>query len=83
MLDKLQDVERRFEEVTQQMSDPTVAQDIEALTKLGKERARLEKVVELFRELRDAEGQLAGAKELLNEDDEEMRDMAKAEIKVL
>ena len=83
MLDKLQDVERRFEEVTQQMSDPTVAQDIDALTKLGKERARLEKVVELYRQLRDAEQQLADAKELLDEDDDEMREMAKAEIKDL
>ena len=83
MLDKLADVERRFEEVTQQMSDPSVAQDIDALTKLGKERARLEKVVELYRQLREADSQLAGAKELLDEDDDEMRDMAKVEIKEL
>ena len=83
MLDKLADVERRFEEVTQQMSDPSVAQDIEALTKLGKERARLEKVVDLYRQFRETESQLSGAKELLEENDDEMREMAKAEIKEL
>ncbi len=83
MLEKLEEVERRFEEVTQQMSDPSVAQDIDAITKLGKERARLEKVVELYRELRDTESQLEGAKELLDEDDEEMREVAKGEIKEL
>ena len=52
MFEQLDDVERRFEEVTEKMSDPRVAQDIEALKKLGQERRRLEKVVELYRTFR-------------------------------
>jgi peptide chain release factor 1 len=83
MLEQLQDVERRFDEVTQMMSDPGIVQDIEALTKLGKERGRLEKVVQLFRHYKQLVEDLEGAKELLEEDDDEMQQMAKAEIKTL
>ncbi len=83
MLDQLQDVERRFDEVTQMMSDPGIVQDIEALTKLGKERGRLEKVVLLYQRYKQLVEDLAGAKELLEEDDDEMQQMAKAEIKTL
>ncbi len=83
MLDKLEDVERRFEELTMKMSDPNVASNIEELTKLSKERAKLEAVVVPFRAFRKVEEELGHAKALLESDDEELRDMAKAEIKEL
>ncbi len=84
MLEQLEDVERRFEELNQKMSHPEIASDIEQLKNLGKERARLEKVVTLFREYKKVDAELAGAKELLEAgDDDEMREMAKAEIKEL
>jgi peptide chain release factor 1 len=81
MLERLDDVERRFEEVTQRMTDPRVVSDVEQLKKLGKERARLEGVVRLYREYRQLETDLAGARELLAQDDEDLREMAKAELK--
>lgn len=83
MLDQLQDVERRYDEVTQKMSDPQVAQDIPALTKLGKERGRLEKVVDLYRSYKKIAEDIEGARELLEADDAEMQQMARAEIKEL
>ncbi len=83
MLDQLQDVERRYDEVTQKMSDPQVAQDIPALTKLGKERGRLEKVVDLYRSYKKVAEDIEGARELLEADDAEMQQMARAEIKEL
>ncbi|MEM1022607.1 MAG: peptide chain release factor 1 [Myxococcota bacterium] len=83
MDDQLEKIERRFEELTEQMSSPEVASNPNRLRELGQERTRLEGVVELYRALRQAEYDLAGAKELLEGDDEEMRDMAREEIKVL
>jgi peptide chain release factor 1 len=83
MFEQLNDVERRFDEVTQKMSDPQVAQNIEALKKLGQERRRLEVVVELYRAFKQLRDGLAGARELLEADDDELVQMAKAEVKEL
>ena len=83
MLDKLEDVERRFEELNARLSDPAIASNIDELTKLTKERAKLEGVVELFRKYRQMESSLAEAKELLDADDPELKEMAKAELKEL
>lgn len=83
MMDKLREVERRFEELTSRLADPELLGDPKALNEVTRERSRLESVVERFRELERAQADLAGAKELLASDDEDMRDMAKAEIKEL
>ncbi len=84
MLEQLNEVERRFEELTAKMSDPGVVSQISELTRIGKERAKLEPVVVLFRRYRKTKQELVDAKELLEtEDDQEMREMAKAEIKEL
>jgi len=83
MLEQLQDVERRFEEVTQKMSDPSVATDVEALKKLGQERRRLEEVVTLYRAHKKLAAEIEGAKELLEAGDPEMEQMAKAELEAL
>ncbi len=82
MLDKLREVERRFEELNQKMADPTIAASVDQYRKVSKERAKLEPVVKLFREYSKLESDHAGAKELLEEsDDAELREMAKAELK--
>jgi peptide chain release factor 1 len=83
MLDKLRDVERRFEELNQKMADPQIAASVDQYLKVSKERAKLEPVVNLFREYSKLEADYSGAKELLESDDDDIRDMAKAEIKTL
>ncbi len=84
MFSQLEEVERRFEELTNRLSDPNLAKNMDEFTKVGKERSRLEKVVESFRAFRSLSAELAEAKELVEEsDDEEMRDLAKAELKEL
>ena len=83
MLKQLEDVERRFEELTGKMGDPSLGSNVDELTKISKERAKLLPVVDLFREYKSAEKDLEGAKELLGAEDGEMREMAKAEIKAL
>lgn len=83
MFEQLEDVERRFEELTARMADPNFGSNLDELKSVGKERAKLEEMVTAYRAWRKTEGELRGAKELLesNESDEEMREMAKAEIR--
>jgi peptide chain release factor 1 len=83
MLEKLQDVELRFEEVNARLADPVVTSNIDKLTELNKERAKLEPVVELYREFRATIEAYAEAKELLSSDDAELKEMAKEEVKSL
>jgi peptide chain release factor 1 len=83
MLDKLEDVERRFDELTARLSDPRVASDITELTRLTKERAKLAPVVQRFQQFLKASRELDEARELLAGDDPELREMAKAELKEL
>lgn len=52
MIDKLEDVERRFERLTADLSNPDVLGDTARLQKVSKERAGLEKLVEAFRAYR-------------------------------
>ncbi len=52
MIDKLEDVERRFERLTADLSNPDVLADSAKLQKVSKERAGLEKLVDTFRTYR-------------------------------
>ena len=52
MIDKLEDVERRFERLTADLANPDVISDSAKLQKVSKERAGLEKLVETFRAYR-------------------------------
>jgi peptide chain release factor 1 len=81
MYDKLEEVEERFEELTQMMGEPSIASDPNEFRKVATERARLEKTVEVFRDWKRARAELQDAKELLGaETDDDMRAMAKEEI---
>jgi len=81
MFEKLEAIERTYEDLTQQMTDPAVIGDQARYAKVAKQHRELEPVVEKFRELRKLDGDIAGAKELMRDaDDEEMREMAAAEL---
>jgi len=80
MLDKLDKVEARYEELTRLMADPTVAQNYERVTEYAKEQAGLEEIVSLYREYKSAANELEGTKTLLTDEaDFELRELAKAE----
>ena len=82
MLERLNEVEKRFEAIESDLLDPAVMSDIEKYTALLKERANLEPVVEKFREYKMTEANAEGAREILEtEDDPEMREMADEEYK--
>jgi peptide chain release factor 1 len=81
MFEQLKDVERRFEEIIRRMSEPDFGNNVEELKQIGKERAKLEEVVNVYRQYSKLDSELRGAKELLESDDEEMREMAKIDIR--
>lgn len=83
MLAKLENLERRFEDVEQQLSSPEVLADQDRYRKLTKAHADLKEVVDVFRKYKDVRNSLAESRELLQDSDTEMRSMAQEEIKNL
>ncbi len=83
MIDKLDDVEQRFERLTAELSSPTVLADSAKLQKVSRERASIEKLVETYRAYKKLVAEIAGNEELLNGSDEELREMAKLELPAL
>jgi peptide chain release factor 1 len=81
MLDKLQEVERRFDAVEADFNNPAVVTNPKELQRLGKLRAELEPIVTATREYRKALCDLEEAQEMLT--DPEMREMAQAEVDTL
>jgi peptide chain release factor 1 len=73
----VEQIESRFAELSDQMSDPAVIGDRERYAEVGRAYSALEPAAELAREWRTASSDAAGAREMLSEDgeDPEIRDM--------
>jgi peptide chain release factor 1 len=83
-LDKVAALERRYDELTEQMADPSVATDPERLAELAREQAELEEIVSVYRAYRAAEAELAEARQLAgDESDPELAELARAEVERL
>ena len=81
MIEKLEELKLRFEEVGQLLMQPETVKDIKKFSQLNKEYKDLEKIVSKYNQFKDADNHLQQAKEVLQkEKDEEMREMAKMEI---
>lgn len=81
LLEKLDWIQTRFEEVSRQITDPEAVADMKRFVKLNKEYKELENIVRVSREYRQLIANMAEAKEILeNENDPEMREMAKEEL---
>jgi peptide chain release factor 1 len=84
MLEKLEQIESRYEALTAEMSSPEVYSDQSAYAKLAKQHRQLGEVVTKYREWKTLKDELSGAKELLDmSDDEEMRELARVEMDTL
>jgi peptide chain release factor 1 len=79
MIDRLAELEARHEEIGRQLATPGVAGNPAQLADLGRELARLEPVVAGLREWRAVLDELAGARAMADEPDEELRAMARDE----
>lgn len=83
MKDKLHELERKYERLTVELSDPDVLSNAETFRKLARERANLEPIVLCFRELRSVEEQIEGNEALIEESDPEIRALAREELPAL
>lgn len=78
MLGKLEKIEKRFDEITQEMARPEIASDYVKLAEYARERAELEPLVSRYLEYLGVLGQIEGAKVLLRDD--EMAELARTEL---
>jgi len=77
LFEKLDQIESRYDEMTQELSSPEVHSDSGRYQKLAKTHAEMGEMVAKYREWKDIEKGLQGAKQLVAEsDDAEMRQMA-------
>ncbi len=78
MFDKLENVEKRYEELNIKISDPEVIANQSEWQKLMKEHADIQEIVEKYREYKKVVNTIEELKEMLN--DKEMHDLAQAEM---
>lgn len=78
MLDKLKDLDLRYEDLESQLGDPRVYGDAEKLRQVNRELKELLPVVETYRAYQAADGRRREAEELLH--DPEMKEMAQDEL---
>jgi len=83
LFSKLEEVERRFDELTHKLEDPAVYADRGKLQRLGRERKGLEEIVKTYRRFRKVDQDLAGNRELARGDDAELADLASEELPAL
>ena len=78
MFDKLENVEKRYEELNEKISDPEVIANQNEWKKLMKEHADIEEIVEKYREYKKVQNSIEDLKEML--EDKEKHDLAQAEL---
>ncbi len=83
MLDRLVSMENRYEELGHMLMDPDIGTDIKKMTDVTKEQASLQAAYDLFQEYKEVKDGIDGAKELMKENDPEIKEMAKMELEEL
>jgi len=84
MIDKLEEIKLRYEEVEQLMAQPEVTSDMKNFTKLSKEYKDLQKIVNKYDTYKKVLEDIKSAREVLStEKDPDFREMAKSEIEEL
>ena len=83
MYAKLEGVEQRFIEVEQHLSDPGLIGNREAYQKAVREHSDLGKIVTVFRRHKEVAARIQESRELLNDADADIRNMAKEELAAL
>lgn len=80
MIDRLNIIEKRYEELNKLLSDSEVVCDIKRLTELSKEQRSLEKIVEVYREYRQLTNSISDLKQMKHDSDLDIVEMATLEL---
>jgi peptide chain release factor 1 len=84
MLDKLEAIKVRYEDIQLQMNEPSVMSDMKNYIKLNKDYKELQPIMEAFEIYKTILSNIDHAKDIIhNEKDEEFRTMAKEELNIL
>ena len=84
MLDKIKELEKRYQGLMDKLMDPAVIKDQREFQKLGREQSELAPVMERAAEYKRIAGEIEDARELFESaDDAEMKELAQAEMKEL
>ena len=79
-LKKLEEIEERFEALNRQMADPEILNNPDAYRATAKNQSELAEFVSKLREWRKVNGDLEGARQMLSESDDELRQMAQEDV---
>jgi len=83
MIDKLEAIKVRFDEVSKLIVDPDVIADMKKYVKLNKEYKDLDNIVKVYNNYKNIISNIDSAKKILNEEtDLELKEMAKSEIDI-
>jgi peptide chain release factor 1 len=77
---KLDQLEKRFDELTQQMADPAIISDADQYRKVTKAQSELSDIVAKYREWKKVEDSLSQARPMLQDPDPDLKAMAEMEI---
>jgi peptide chain release factor 1 len=81
---KLVEMEKRFDEIEGLLAQPDIISNMEEYKKLSREHAELRETVNIFRDWNKVRSELQKAREMmLNEPDEEMKELAREEAEGL
>lgn len=81
IIDKLETIRRRWEEMSEQLNDPEVMSDMKRYVKLNKDYKDLEPVVQTFTQYKNVVANIDNAREIIKkEKDEDFREMAREEL---
>ncbi len=84
LLEKLEEIENKYEELTKILSDPEIFSDYTKSQKYSKEQADLEEIVEKIREYKNILSNISEAEEIMSsEDDDGMKELAEVELEEL
>lgn len=83
MFQKLEEMVKRYEQLGEMLADPRVFGNHQELQRYAREHSELEELVEHFRRYQKISREIEDNKQLLTEEDEELRDLAKSELSAL
>ncbi len=80
MLDKLEAIKERYHYLEEKLSDPETVKDMKLFTKTNKEYKDLKVLVDAYVEYKSVLDNIESSKEMLKDDDPEMKEMAQMEL---
>ena len=83
IIEKLDNLSQRLQEIHAMLADPAVAADQNQYRKLSVEMSELSPIVERYQQWQQAQQDIESARQMLDDEDTEMREMAAEEVRDL